>query len=482
MSGTVPSRALPLQIKLANGFGAVAFGVKDTGFSVFLLLYYNQVLGMPATLVSLALFLALLVDGIVDPLIGNLGDRTYTRWGRRLPWLYCAALPLAVVWAILWAPPVNGTPSFWGLLGIAILVRLLLSACEVPSTALVPELTKDYDERTTLFRYRFLFGWAGGLTMILLAYTVFLPGDAQLQPQGYASFGLFGGALIFISVMASALGQHRRVAHLPAIKPGPFTVKGTFSEIIEAFSERAFLFLAAGAIGAFISQGMTFSMKLYLYNFVWEFSAAAFVFYPIVLFLSVVIVFLTLGPLHRRFGKHRVAAVSTLIALVLWTTPYLLRLAGIWPEIGDTASHALVYAFVLGSNVFAVMVMVSASSMVADIVEAFEERSGRRAEGSFFSGYWFIQKCATGLGILLSGLIVDAAGIPNGAQPGEVASRILDNFTILYVGVSIILALFSAYWLNRFPIHRADHEARIASLSPGRGNNNGEVDPAPANP
>lgn len=465
MTAAAAHQPLPLKIKLANGFGAVAFGVKDSGFSVFLLLFYNQVLGMPATLVSLALFLALLVDGFVDPLLGNLGDRTYTRWGRRLPWLYVAALPLAIVWALLWSPPVDGPPSFWGLLTIAILVRLLLSACEVPSTALVPELTQDYDERTTMFRFRYLFGWGGGLAMLMLAYTVFLPGDAQLEREGYVAFGLFGAGLIFVSVMVSALGQHSRVAELPAVKPPPFTIRNAFSEIVEAFSERSFLFLAAGALGAFISQGMTFAMTLYLYNFVWQFSETDFVFYPIVLFLSVIIVFLTLSPLHKRFGKQRVAAVSTLAALVCWITPYAGRLMGFWPEIGGTPSTVLVYVFVLTSNVFAVMVMVSASSMVADIVEAFQERTGRRAEGSFFSGYWFIQKCATGLGILIAGLIVDLSGIPDDAKPGQVATDVLDDFTIYYIGASIVLALLSAYWLNRFPINRADHEARLATLN-----------------
>ncbi len=209
----------------------MAFGVKDNGFSVFLLLYYNQVLGMPATTVSAALFIALLVDAVIDPMLGNLGDRTYTRWGRRLPWLYAAALPLAVAWVILWSPPVDEAPSFAGLLGIAIVVRLLLSACEVPSTALVPELTRDYDERTTLFRYRFLFGWIGGLTMMLLAYTVFIPGDAMFEREGYVAFGVFGAALIFVSVVGSALGQHRRVAHLPADKPPPFALSVAFAEI-----------------------------------------------------------------------------------------------------------------------------------------------------------------------------------------------------------------------------------------------------------
>ena len=74
-----------------------------------------------------------------------------------------------------------------GLLALAVVVRLLLSACEVPSTSLVPELTRDYDERTTLFRYRFLSGWTGGLIMLFLAYQVFLA-DSLLEPEGYAIY------------------------------------------------------------------------------------------------------------------------------------------------------------------------------------------------------------------------------------------------------------------------------------------------------
>ena len=135
------SGPMPMRLKLIHGFGAVAFGVKDTGFSFFLLLYYNQVLGMDAGLVSLALLIALLVDAVVDPILGNLSDRTYTSWGRRLPWLYAAPIPLAFAWILMWSPPGAAAPSFFGLLGIAIVVRVLLSACEVPSVSLLPEIT-----------------------------------------------------------------------------------------------------------------------------------------------------------------------------------------------------------------------------------------------------------------------------------------------------------------------------------------------------
>ena len=474
-----PSNApLPQRIKLFHGFGAVAFGIKDNGFSVFLLIFYNQVLGMEAQLVSLALALALIIDAFIDPLLGNLSDRTYTRWGRRLPWLYAAPLPLALAWIVLWQPPLGGEPTFLGLLALAVVVRLLLSACEVPSTSLVPELTRDYDERTTLFRYRFLSGWTGGLIMLFLAYQVFLA-DSLLEPEGYAVYGYFGAAVIVISVVVSAIGQHKRVARLPKDKPPPFSLKVAFAEIREALSEKAFIILAGGALGAYVSQGMTFALSNYLYLFVWQFSEGAFVIYPVILFLSVVIAFVALGPAHKKWGKPKVAAVATIISMITYLVPYGLYWIGLWPDIGSTASTVTVFGFLLISNAFGVMVMISASSMVAEIVEAFEERTQRRAEGSFYSGYWFIQKCATGIGIFLTGLIVGIAGLPEKATPGEVPTPIIDSMILLYCIAIVVLGLFSAWFMDRFPIDRAEHEARLAALDAA---SSGNLDGGPAIP
>ena len=144
------SQPLPRGLPFLHGLGSIAYGIKDNGFSTFLMLYCNQVLGMDSRLVGLALMVALVIDGFVDPLIGYLSDRTVTNWGRRLPWLYLAPVPLALVWIALWS--LTAAPGFWGLVGLAAAVRILVSACEVPSVALVPELTQDYDERTTLMR------------------------------------------------------------------------------------------------------------------------------------------------------------------------------------------------------------------------------------------------------------------------------------------------------------------------------------------
>ena len=460
------SGPLPLRLKLIHGFGAVAFGVKDSGFSFFLLLYYNQVLGMDAGVVSLALLVALLVDAVVDPILGHLSDRTYTRWGRRLPWLYLAPIPLAFAWVALWSPPGAEPPTFWGLLGIAVVVRVLLSACEVPSVSLLPEITADYDERTTLFRYRYLSGWSGGILMMVLAYTVFMPGpEGLLQRDGYALFGIFGAILMAVSVMGSALGQHRLVAHFPAHRPPPFSLKTAFSEIREAFSERAFIIFALGGLAAYVSQGMTFSMTNYLNVFVWQFDREALMVFPGILFLSVVLMFFIVSPMHRRFGKPKSAAIGALSALVLFLLPYGLLLSGVWPQVGTWGSTGLYLALHLLGNTMGIVVMISASSMIAEIVEAYLEKTGRRAEGAFYSGNWLVQKCATGLGIFMTGQIVAASQMPFEAVPGAVEQAVIVKMIALYCAATIVLAFIAAYWLGRFPISRQEHETRLATLN-----------------
>jgi GPH family glycoside/pentoside/hexuronide:cation symporter len=455
---------VPLGLKIVHGSGSVAFGVKDGGFSFFLLPFYNLVLGVEAWVVSAALATALVVDALVDPLLGHLSDRTYTRWGRRLPWLYIAPIPLAIMWTLLWSPPFAGTPSFIEIVLMAVGVRLLLSACEVPSISLVPEITEDYVERTTMFRFRFLSGWCGGLLMMILTFSVFLPTpEAQLQPEGYAAYGMAGAIIMAVSVIGSAAGQHKLVARLPDRRPPPFSLTGAFAEIGDAFREKAFVIFALGGLAAYVSQGMTFSMTQYLNLYVWQFSERAFQAYPLVLGASVVLMFLIVGPLHKRFGKPASAAGGAIAALGIIAVPYSLLLLGAWPQVGGTISTVAVMTFVLFANTAGIVSIISATSMVAEIVEAFEERTGKRAEGTFYSGNWLVQKCATGGGIMLTGLVISLIGLEPGTPPAEVDAGVAAELALLYLGATGLLTCVSAFWLARFPISQEQHEARVAA-------------------
>ncbi|MFO1254826.1 MAG: MFS transporter [Sphingomonadaceae bacterium] len=464
---------LPTRLAFFHGLGSIAYGIKDNGFSTFLLLYCNLVLGMDPRTVSLALMVALVIDGFIDPMVGYLSDRTVTNWGRRLPWLYLAPLPLGIVWITLWSQ--SEAPGFWGLVGMAAAVRILVSCCEVPSVALVPELTRDYDERTTLMRFRFLFGWGGGLFTSFLAYSVFMAGpDGMLSAEGYHKYGLFGGVMMALAVLVSARAQHRRVAVRPPAPKSPFSLVTAFAELKECFSHRAFLVLLLGGALAYTSQGVTFSISNYLYLFIWRFTGTDLAIYPWVLFASVVACFFLMPGWHRRWGKRDTAVVTAVLGMVFWVAPFLLRAAGAWPVEGTPASTWGVFAFFFICNIFSVAAMVSASSMMADVVEASEEQTGRRSEGVFFSGSFFMQKCATGLGIFLTGQMLALAGLPDKARPGQVPLEVIDRLSLTYVGVVAVFAVLIALVLGRFPITRADHEARVAALGAARMNPDAE--------
>ena len=199
-------RRLPFATKLFYGFGSIAYGIKDNGFSTLLLLFYNQVVGLPADMVGLALMIALILDAFIDPVVGHVSDGTRTRWGRRHPFMYAAALPIGVLYLLLWHPPTGSpTATLAYLIVAAIVVRSAISFYEVPSSALAPELTSDYHERTSVLGYRYMFGWLGGMTMLLATFTIFLAPTAQypigqLNPSISPGYG-------FAAIIVAFLGR-----------------------------------------------------------------------------------------------------------------------------------------------------------------------------------------------------------------------------------------------------------------------------------
>lgn len=458
---------LPVWLKVTHGLGSIAYGVKDNGFSTFLLLFYNQVIGLDAGIVGTAIMVALIADAFVDPVIGELTDRTRSRWGRRLPWLYAAPIPLAIAWMLLWHPPeMSDSMTVAWLIGFAIIVRSLVSCCEVPSVAIVPELTADYDERTIVMRYRFLFGWGGGLLILLLAYGVFFGGEKGLvDPDGYGPYALTGALMMLGAVVISAAGQHRRIAvsNLADVKP-VMTLGHILRDMRDTLSNRAFLWLIFAALFGFVNQGITFSMTNYLLGFFWQLTQGEMIAYVFLLFGSMIAAFLLVAPLSARLGKRDGAVVAGAIALLVNSGMYFAWIQDVFPGLPGKPSAAVMFALVFVSNSFSIMLMILSSSMMADVVEASQSETGRRSEGLFFAGYFFMQKCATGVGIFIAGLILSFAAFPAAAKPGEISDAILRDLALGYMAAVLVIGTLGLIVMRRFPISRADHEARLALL------------------
>lgn len=471
-ASTPPARRLSPGTMASYGFGAAAYGVKDSGFGTFLLLFYNQMVGVPAATVGFVVMCALIVDAFVDPLVGSLSDRTRGRLGRRHPWMYGAALPIMLGWLALWHPPIGadqGTILTW-LFVVAVIVRSAVSAYEVPSQAMAAELSTDYDERTRIMAYRYLFGWAGGLVMLIGAYWYFLaPTPAYpnglLNPAGYRGFAIAGALFMGLAILVSAIGTHRQIPHLPKATAGRQSVGKHFREIGETLKNRAFLTLMLAGICAYTGQGVIYAISNYLYTYVWGFKGYAFVYFSFALFAGVLVAFVAAPRIGARTSKPKAAAIASLISASLGTSPYWLRLADIFPAVGNPVMIPLLFVILSSATACGVTAYILGSSMMADVVEDSEIRTGRRSEGMFFAGAFFVQKCTSGIGIFVCGLILAFAGFPAKAVPGQVPEATLDRLTLIYAVVYLVCACLAALCYSRFPFGRTEHEARVARLA-----------------
>jgi GPH family glycoside/pentoside/hexuronide:cation symporter len=462
-----PAVALPRSLKVMHGLGSVAYGVKDNGFSVFLLIFYNQVLGIDAGVVGTVIMAALIFDAFADPIIGELSDRTQSKWGRRLPWLYTAAIPLGIIWLLLWHPPEMGqTGTIIWLFCTAVLARSLVAMCEVPSIALVPELTADYDERTRLMRYRFLFGWAGGLLMLIFAYGIFFTGEKGVSdPVGYDAYSVWGALMMTGAVLISALGQHRHVAKQSPPAPRGVGLGHAFAEAKVTLSNRAFLWLVSAAVFGLINQGLTFALTNYQLGFLWQLQQMEMLYYALILFATVIVAFIIVPPLSARLGKKNAAIFLALISMTFTAGLYGSWLLDLVPGAPNDPSILFMFALVAMTNSAAVGMMMLTSSMMADVVEASQQETGRRSEGLFFAGYFFMQKCAVGIGTFAAGMILTFADFPQNALPGRVDVTVLDGLALYYMGTVLTLGIIGVLVLRHFPISRESHNERLRVLN-----------------
>ena len=238
----------------------MAYGIKDNGFAYFLLLFYGTVVGLEPALAGTALLIALIFDAFSDPIVGYWSDNTRSRWGRRHPYMYAAGLPVALCYSLLWQPPDwDDGALFLYLVTLAILIRTLITFYETPSSALMPELTADYDERTTVQAWRSFFGWAGGAGMAVFMYAFLLvPSEkypvGTLNRDGYEAYGVISAGVILVAILVSALGTHHRIGSLMAPPPRPRAgLKAVIEEVIETLADRSFFALFISSIASAVA-------------------------------------------------------------------------------------------------------------------------------------------------------------------------------------------------------------------------------------
>lgn len=474
----VKSDTLSFWIKVAYGTGDWSGASYGTLRQIFYAIFLTDVVGLDPRLASFAALIGIIWDAINDPLVGILTDRMRSRWGRRRPFLLIFAIPFGASFLLLWwAPPWHSQIALAATVTLAFMVSdTLETLCGVPFSSLLPELTPDYDERTTLTSFRIFFNLLASLVTAVAAPAIV---DAALasglsQQQGYLIVaGIFGGLaaipfLLIFAVVRERFGAADRPQETVTFKQ---TVRTAWANIPFRFATLIYMLnwitfdIVALALPFFlvywIARGnMLTSVTLLGVSLPLE----SAVFALLLVTATVALPFWLW--LSHRLGKH----IAYIIGMVFWAGVQI----GIFMVRPGQITLVLWMAFLAGLSVSAAHILPDA--MFPDVIEWDELRTGRRQEGIYYGVKNFIRKLTGALAIFIALQILGWFGYqtpPEGATAFVQSPVTLTAIRILIGPLGAIL-LFSAVITTWFyPLTRERH-TRIRRLLAYRNGRIGE--------
>ena len=462
------TKFLSLWVKLVYGTGDWSAASYGTLRQIFYAIFLTDVVGLEARLASIAALVGIIWDAVNDPLVGILTDRMRSRWGRRRPFLLIFAVPFGASFMLLWwAPPWHSQIALAATVTLAFMISdTFETLCGVPFASLLPELSPDYDERTTLTSFRIFFNLVASLVTAVAAPAIV---DAVLaagmtQQQGYLIVAaIFGGlaAIPFLLIFAVVRERYGAVD-----RPQE---KTTFQETVHT---------------AWANVPFRFASLIYMLNWItFDLVALVLPFYLLYwiahgnMLTSVSILGITLPLesavfalllvtatavlpfwlwLSHRLGKH----IAYIIGMVFWAGVQI----AIFLVRPGQINLVLWMAFLAGLSVSAAHVLPDA--MFPDVIEWDELRTGRRQEGIYYGVKNFIRKLTGAFAIFLALQVLGWFGYQT---PPKTATIFMQNPITLTairlligpVGAVLLFAAVITTWF--YPLTRERH-GRIRRL------------------
>jgi len=471
MSGEISkirSDGLSFWVKLAYGTGDWSEASYGTLRQIFYAIFLTDVVGLDPRLASFAALVGIIWDAVNDPLVGILTDRMRSRWGRRRPFLLFFAIPFGASFLLLWwAPPWHNHVALAATVTLAFMISdTFETLCGVPFASLLPELTPDYDERTTLTSFRIFFNLLASLVTAVAAPAII---DAALaaglnQQQGYLIVaGIFGGlaAIPFLLIFAVVRERYGSADRPQEIVTFGQTVRTAWANVPFRFATLIYMlnwitfdlvalvlpfyllyWIAHGNMLASVPLlGVSLPLESAVFALLLVTATAAL---PFWLWLS------------HRLGKH----IAYIIGMVFWAGVQI----GIYLVQPMQIHLVLWMAFLAGLSVSAAHVLPDA--MFPDVIEWDELRTGRRQEGIYYGVKNFVRKLTGALAIFIALQVLGWFGYrtpPEGATTFVQSPITLTAIRVLIGPMGAVL-LFSAVITTWFyPLTRQRH-ARIRRL------------------
>jgi GPH family glycoside/pentoside/hexuronide:cation symporter len=464
---------LSLATKLAYGAGDLGPAITANILAFFLLFFFTNVAGINPGLAGSILLIGKIWDAVNDPFVGVLSDRTQNRMGRRLPWMLWGAIPFGVFYVLQWlVPQFNADPATnqWWLFGYYILVSVLFNtaytAVNLPYTALTPELTQDYNERTSLNSFRFLFSIGGSIASLLLAQVIFAFFKPSAAPGGscnagvmqYTVLGVVCAVISIVSLYWCVWGVRRQVmvAENRRLETAPTETIPLLEQLRIAFSNRPFLYVIGIYFCSWLAVQITASIIPY---FVVNVMQREDQFIPVLLAVqgTALVMLFVWTEVSKRVGKKAVYFMGMGVWIIAQAGLYFLKPG----QIG------LMYVLAVMAGFGVATAYLIPWSMVPDVVELDELQTGQRREGIFYSFMVLLQKIGLALGLFLLGQGLAIAGFketvpcqPAPVQPPSAIAAIqlaIGPLPTLVLLIGLVLAYF-------YPITKEVHAEILLKL------------------
>lgn len=412
---------------------------------VFTAYFLIHVGNLRPTLAGLVPLIGRAVDALTDPLMGRISDRTRWRWGRRRPYFLIGALPFGIFFALLWTP----TPFEHELQRFAYyatmycLLTTAMTVLAIPYLALQPEMALSYDDRTSLNTYRA----AGAILGVFAAISVRPLADfLGAGPAGFQRAGAVLG-LVFVLPWATvyAVSFERPELRRP-VDSGPL-LRG-LAKVLQHPNFRRLLAL-------FLFSRMAIdiiSTLLILYFSHWLGRSSDFERGMVLFLVAVVCAF----PLWLKVARKTEKTTLFILGASVWAAVQF-ALVFVQPE----SPRWLVFALMVlaGSGYAAVDVM--PWSMLGEVIDEDELRTGQRREGLYNGVFTFVRKLAGASGVFLVLTILELFGFHPQSLAGDTARNAIRWLAGGAPLVFLTLAIVSA---RRYPLTRAAHRAIVADL------------------
>ncbi len=469
---TPPVNEPPISLKTKFAFGAGDMGAGMTANLVVFsfLIFLTNVAGLSPRLAGTVLLIGKIWDGVNDPLIGFLSDRTQSRWGRRHSWMLYGSIPFGLSFALMWVVPDFGgstAAKFWYYVLVSVLFFTAYTAVNLPYAALTAELTQDYDERTTLSSFRLAFSLVGAVSALVLG-VVFSLLIADLQRQ-HLTLGITCAIISVLPLYWCVWGTRSRLRHVAQQQAEAQLAAPSKSAesipLIEqlklVFSNRPFVFVIGIYLLSWLALQITAAIIPY-FVINWMGLDSYFGVALAVQGCAIPMLFVC-NWLSRRVGKRGIY----FLGMSLW----IIVQAGL--VFVQPNQVGLLYGLAFAASFGVATAYVVPWSMLPDVIELDELRTGQRREGVFYSFMTLLQKFGLAVGIFLVGQALELAGFAS-TTPGQPIPEQPESALLairLAIGplptLCLVLGLVLVYF---YPLTRDAHAEILLKLQQQRQN------------